>query len=710
MSKDISKRVLPKNFRHPFAKISNKNIKPIVKLWALRLLVPLGGNSEFIRRHGFSNDELARKLGLREWEEDGQDVDFIPQLAKEELKHLYWRMEKKSQSEVYHYSAALTKNIKQLGLMLKLTKVDLQVLEFAIIHENEPLLQNTSDYLGDISTSTLFYVISVLLNIDEKEVKKSLSFSGRLCRSGLLTVDRRGVNELRHRLDMISNNFSELIAETESDPMIFLKDVIIKSEPAKLSLDDYPHIVSEISVLKPYLKKSVSTASPGVNIFIHGMPGTGKSQLAKVIAKEVGCELFEVSSEDEDGDPIDGSRRLRSYQISQSFVHKHNSLILFDEVEDVFSDGNDLFGVKSTAQKRKAWMNRMLEVNSVPTLWLSNSLHGLDPAFVRRFDMVIELTPPRKKQRLKIIQNTCGDFLSDNTMQRVAAVEKLAPAVITRAASVLERIKDDINPSQTDSFFEMIVNNTLKTQGVRKIEKVSAVALPSFYSTDYLNSSIDMRDLANGLLKHGAGRLLLYGPPGTGKTAFGRWLSETMDKPLLVKKGSDLVSPWIGSTERNIADAFEEASYEESILMIDEVEAFLQDRRGVHANWEVSEVNEMLTQMESFNGFFVASTNMIDYLDQAALRRFDIKVSLGFLKANQLWELYKSYCKEFGVIKPGNKHRNELVRINNATPGDFAAIARRQKFNPIQSPEELTNAVKAECSVKEGVKRSIGFI
>ena len=84
--------------------------------------------------------------------------------------------------------------------------------------------------------------------------------------------------------------------------------------------------------------------------------------------------------------------------------------MVFDEVEDVFNDGGGLFGVKSTAQRCKAWINRMLEDNPVPTLWLSNSIGCLDPAFIRRFDMVIELPVPPRAQRERIIRDACTDL------------------------------------------------------------------------------------------------------------------------------------------------------------------------------------------------------------------------------------------------------------------------------------------------------------
>src|SRR5690606_2551430 len=138
--------------------------------------------------------------------------------------------------------------------------------------------------------------------------------------------------------------------------------------------------------------------------------------------QELSAELFEVASEDAEGDPFSGVKRLRAFSAAQSFFAQRRSLILFDEVEDVFNDGDHFFGRKSTAQTRKAWINRMLEENPVPTLWLSNSISCLDPAFIRRFDMVFELPMPPKKQRERILLNSCGNLLSTNHIARIAEV------------------------------------------------------------------------------------------------------------------------------------------------------------------------------------------------------------------------------------------------------------------------------------------------
>lgn len=91
---------------------------------------------------------------------------------------------------------------------------------------------------------------------------------------------------------------------------------------------------------------------------------------------------------------------------------------------------------------------------------------------------------------------------------------------------------------------------------------------------------------------------------------------------------------WVGGTEQNIANAFREAAREKAVLLIDDVDGFLLDRRTASHSWEITGVNEMLTQMETFDGVFIASTNLVDNLDQATLRRFDLKAKLDFLQAD----------------------------------------------------------------------------
>lgn len=356
-------------------------------------------------------------------------------------------------------------------------------------------------------------------------------------------------------------------------------------------------------------------------------------------------------------------------------------------------------------------MNRTLEENPVPTLWLSNSIDGLDPAFIRRFDMVIELPVPPRKQRERIVREVCGDMLPDKAVARIADAEFMAPAIIARAASVVRTIRDELPASDVPKAIEHLVESTLVAQGHAALRKGDSDRLPDHYDPGFIHADADLAALAQGIAQTKSGRLCLYGPPGTGKTAFGRWLADQLGIPLNVKRASDLLSMWVGGTEKNIANAFRDAEQDGALLLLDEVDSFLQDRRGAKQSWEVTEVNEMLTQMESFAGVFIASTNLMDGLDQAALRRFDLKVKFGYLKPEQAWALFQRQCSALGLPAPKANLRAGLSRLTVLTPGDFAAVARQHRFLPITSPVALISALEGECDVKEErQKRGIGFV
>ena len=137
--------------------------------------------------------------------------------------------------------------------------------------------------------------------------------------------------------------------------------------------------------------------------------------------------------------------------------------------------------------------------------------------------------------------------------------------------------------------------------------------------------------------------LCLQGPPGTGKSAFARYLAERLGLEVLQKRASDLLSPWVGETEQQIAAAFAEARDAQAFLIFDEADSLLADRRSAHRSWEVSQVNEMLTWMESHPLPFACTTNFGEHLDPATLRRFVFKVRLDYLAPAQVEEAFRAY-------------------------------------------------------------------
>jgi SpoVK/Ycf46/Vps4 family AAA+-type ATPase len=178
----------------------------------------------------------------------------------------------------------------------------------------------------------------------------------------------------------------------------------------------------------------------------------------------------------------------------------------------------------------------------------------------------------------------------------------------------------------------------------------------------------------------------------------------------LIRRASDIISPWLGMTEKNLARIFRQANEENAVLLLDEADSFLQDRMGAQRSWEVTEVNEMLTQMESYEGIFIASTNLMASLDSAALRRFDVKIAFNYLKPGQAWQLFLDTRVRMGIGDDLNLE-SSVARLGLLTPGDFANVVRQSRLRLIRGSEELLQRLQAECAIKpEGRRNAIGFI
>ncbi len=688
-------------------------VEPLVRLWLLRLLNRL---KTFKNNFLIYEDDLTYSLAeifdidMEYCKKEDDDIDH-----KEVLKRLD-RLFKYGEKTLKHATASrcLARNVECLSALAGLSATDCRILEFAVLIHTEDILKKTGNLLNNLSTKQVSNVLSALLDLPQAEIRCSLSKNGALSRSGLLSLNQKGADSLDDKLELLSDSFADIMVSSDADVATLLQEVVFSSSPPHLTIDDFPHLERELGTLRPYLKKSLTTGRKGVNILLYGEPGTGKSQLAKILAADTGCDLFEIASEDEDGNPRVGPDRLRAFQAAQNILTNRNMMILFDEIEDVFnsSDYGDfdmLFRRKKTLRNPKAWINRRLEENPAPTLWLGNSIDGLDPAFIRRFDMIIKLPVPPKRQRQKIIRASCSDLLSEQDIERISNAETLAPAVVTRATSVVTAISDELAQADRAPALELIINNTLEAQGHERIKRYDPNRLPETYDPAFIHADSDIEGIASGLKKTKTGRLCLYGPPGTGKTAYGRWLAEQLEMHLLVKRGSDLISMWVGGTEKSIAESFQQAEMEGAILLIDEIEGFLQDRREAKHSWEVTGVNEMLTRMEGFPGIFIASTNLLDNLDQASLRRFDMKIKFDYLLQRQTRALLESYCNTLNLDITDSALIARLGRLNNLTPGDFAAVMRRHRFKPIRSATEMVAALEEECGLKENFKRPIGF-
>jgi SpoVK/Ycf46/Vps4 family AAA+-type ATPase len=190
-------------------------------------------------------------------------------------------------------------------------------------------------------------------------------------------------------------------------------------------------------------------------------------------------------------------------------------------------------------------------------------------------------------------------------------------------------------------------------------------------------------------------------------------VAHALERPLQVKQASDLMSKFVGETEQNMAAMFREAEAEQAVLLLDEADSFLQDRRGAQRTYEVTEVNEMLQGMERFNGVFICTTNLFDRLDPAALRRFTFKIHFKPLTAAQRERMFVVEALQGDGARLTPPLAARLKKLEQLCPGDFAAVKRQVTLLAAEfSAEEFLDQLEVEHRLKPEVReaRAMGFV
>ena len=616
-----------------------------------------------------------------------------------------------------HEQGVMFDNLRMLGRRIGLTPVEIRILAFRVAFRLDGGLETLMDKMFHGWTDvSLNHRLARILGESESSIEQALSPQSMLFRAHLLRVDTNLVSSFREKTGLVCGLINTLIRphRSVSSLMDFLLSPV---SPGSLTLADFPHLDRVIDVTGSYLKVVAAKRSKGTHVLLYGLPGTGKTELAKTLCADLGWKLYGLNSDTGEHGSNNGAHRLHALFAAQRVLARtRKSAILFDEIDDVvFADVRE-DGVPILT---KQFLNQFLEESPVPVFWITNHPEKLDPAYLRRFDICIEVTNPPRSVRHELLRKACaGMDVSPAWTEQQAGIEQLTPALITRIAKVA-RLSANAGgqpvawKSDFSNTFGLIRDQHFRAHGGSiKLENESQRLE---FDPAAINATRDLTTLARQLKGCGTARLLFHGIPGAGKSAYARALAKEIDRPLFPKLASDLLSPYLGETEQNIRKVFDQAHREEGVLLIDEVDSFLQSRERAVRSWEVAQVNEFLTQLERFEGIVVCTTNLIDHLDPAAMRRFDSKVEFLALRVEQRRSLFRQLCQNLGVDPDRADSQSALQRLatlDTLAPGDFATVARQFRLFNTQPPvSQIVSALAEEQRYKPASsRRPMGFV
>lgn len=604
--------------------------------------------------------------------------------------------------------------LQSLARDLGLSEAELRILSLAVLVHGDRDLHTVSRGIPVRSRSELAQLIARVIDVPFVETREALKPNARLLETGLLAPNL--MCSPQHELDDFLRPADGLSIDAVSALDDESRALALFCEPAqapKLSLEDFDHYRREVEMIRDLFVGAAAQNACGVNVMLYGPPGTGKTELARAIVAAAQLRGVETAYSDRDGDPLDPAARAANFRLSQRLLSvEGQGLIIFDETEELLESDDNPYASRGRNASIKAWKNRLLEDNPIPAIWTANVLDRVDPALLRRFSFCLRVDiPPRSKRRNILQQRFASERFDDRLLDKIADDDRLTPADVARSRKVLDMLPTGDDEDRSGRL-AMILSG--RPDGVR-IQHRPSNELPGLpYEPDWINATPAVTDLAPRLKRLGFGRLGFFGPPGTGKTAFANYLAKELGVRCDVKRASDLLNPYVGGTEQRLAAAFSEARKENVLLLIDEVDSLLSDRAGATRSWEVSQVNELLTQIDEFDGYLVICSNFTEHLDSAINRRIDVKVNFSAMTPACVQQALVAAAVSLGDT---NAEAQRVIEAEkdllhaNLTLGDIACAVRQSqlRFDSVGALA-LAECVRTELEYRRlNGSRGIGF-
>jgi transitional endoplasmic reticulum ATPase len=419
----------------------------------------------------------------------------------------------------------------------------------------------------------------------------------------------------------------------------------------------------ELPLRHPEIFEKLGIEAPkGVLLF--GPPGTGKTLLAKAVANESNSHFISISGP-EIMSKFYGESEARLREIFKEAREKAPSIIFIDEIDSIAPKREEVTGEveRRVVSQLLSLMDGLEARGKVIVIAATNRPNAIDPALRRpgRFDREIEIKVPDKRGRLEILQIHARNMPLDPDVDqdKIAGVTHgfvgadLEYLCKEAAMKCLRRLLPELNLEDEkvppETLEKLVINMNDFDYATREITPSAMrevyVEPPDVKWEDIGGLDNVKRELQEAVewpmrfpemykqLGHEVPKgILLHGPSGTGKTLLAKAVATESEANFISVKGPELMSRWVGESEKGIRDIFRKARQAAPcVIFFDEIDSIAPVRGLEGVGYASTErmVSQLLTEMDGVQEIhdvvILAATNRVDMIDPALLRpgRFD---------------------------------------------------------------------------------------
>ena len=481
---------------------------------------------------------------------------------------------------------------------------------------------------------------------------------------------------------------------------------------------------------------------PHSGILLYGPPGCGKTLIAKVLASESEANMYSINGP-EIMNKYYGETEARLREIFKEAKDNSPSIIFIDEIDAIAPKREEAYGdvEKRVVAQLLALMDGLTERGNVIVLGATNRPESVDPALRRpgRFDREVEISVPNEDGRLEILQiHTRGMPISEDVNLKTLASELHGYTGADIKSLCREAAMKSIRRylPEIDLESEKIPSEILKSMEIRWMDfydamhEVVPTAMREFYverpkvwwqdvggleaTKEALRDNLILAmKKPNKFLKMGVKPpkgALLYGPPGCGKTLLARALATESGANMILVRGPEILSKWVGESEKAIREIFRKAKTSSPCVVIfDELDSLARFKAGEGGVGETI-LSQLLTEMEegsSSRVVIVGITNRPDLLDNSMLRtgRLDLILYVQPPEEKGRFEIIKILTDKMPIANDVNL-KEIAVATQNYSGADLAALCREAAVHAMQNNSSKISNVDFVAGLKK-VKPSI---